>query len=189
MFAAWLVTSDAFSHASDSPLLKVPIRSRLTSRITTIKEASCTQNLPKGVSAHFAAAGTSALKCPSLAGWQPYLVSTDERSWIDLVFGSYHWSTERKVVYESIGEFPNVGSDQLIWLKDGSGAVSVIFKITAQVPASTDHVDGYYVVSLIGDVARFCGTTGTIQEANTLAAIPERCVEELPRQSIFSGKW
>lgn len=65
-----------------------------------------------------------------------FVVSTDERSWVDLALGSTIWSSEDEVVYEKenqFGYFPNVGNAPVeIRMNDAGNAMGLIFRVTAQ---------------------------------------------------------
>ena len=63
------------------------INHKIYSQPTSIKESECTGILSKSFLKYFSNKGTHALKCQSMKKWQPYLVSTMERSWIDLIYG------------------------------------------------------------------------------------------------------
>ena len=157
----------------------------LSSRYTSIKESDCTKTISKPLSVYFDERGTSAVKCPSLKNWQPYLVSTNERSWIELGYGQSIWTTEGKVVYESIGDFPNIGADKIEWRLTKSGEpTAMIFRITAQDPNNVGHISRLYVISLTEHRPCFCGVAKTNEKARIVADNPDACIEMLPRRQL-----
>lgn len=80
-----------------------------------------------------------------------YVVSSDERSWIDLRAGKTIWSSEDEVVYEKenqFGHFPNVGKAPAeIWINPHGVASGMIFRVTAQSPDATLSAGGVSNIS------------------------------------------
>jgi len=67
-----------------------------------------------------------------------FVVSSQERSWIDIAIGETLWSTEDQVAYakeNQFGYFPNVGVAPAELLVDQKNApLGLIFRVTAQDP-------------------------------------------------------
>lgn len=157
----------------------------LKSQFTSIKEKECTEKLPKTLSRYFDKTGTYAVKCPPLKKWQPFIVSADDRSWIELFYDQSIWTTESKVVYESFGHFPYVGGDYIEWRTNEAGnPQAVIFRVIAQDPNSMGHISKFYVISLTEHTPSFCGIVKTNEEARGMTENLENCVEMLPNKQL-----
>ena len=67
-----------------------------------------------------------------------FVVSSEERSWIDIAVGDTLWSTEGTIVYaqeNQFGYFPNVGAAPVeLVLSQNQALVGLIFRVTAQDP-------------------------------------------------------
>ncbi len=128
-------------------------RSAPASTFTSLSSGAC-QAPADDVRAAFAAKDLGVQECPGAGPWQVLLVSSDERSWLELRSPRGSWSAEDAIVYESpIGLFPNVDdSERLEWrTADAADPVAVIFNVAAQDPEQPDtRVSRYFVVRLDG---------------------------------------
>lgn len=102
------------------------------------------------------------------------VVSSSERSWLDLVLGGTIWSSENEVVYEKenqFGYFPNVGNAPVEIRMSRNEATGLIFRVTAQAPdrplsgLGASNVSRLFVIGFRESGACFLG----ISNANTIA--------------------
>jgi len=141
---------------------------------TSIEEGKCSA-APGDVLAQYQVRGLDAEECHGYKGWRLFIVSTPERSWIDLRYGRQTWSTERVVVHENTyGHFPNIGGTAVEWGTTTRGVPSsIIFRIDAQGIGKEGIMDTntsrYYAIKLNQDRPTFCGLAMTNEEARVLA--------------------
>lgn len=129
---------------------------------------------------HYLSRNLVVSECPTRAIVQSaplklFIVSTDERSWIDLAIGNTIWSSEDEVVYEKenqFGYFPNVGNAPAeIRMSDTGVVAGLIFRVTAQAPDArsanlgTSNVSRLFVIGLKKSGACFLGLASN----NTMA--------------------
>ncbi|ACH39786.1 hypothetical protein Gbem_2782 [Citrifermentans bemidjiense Bem] len=171
----------------------VPASLGAESIYTSLKEEDC-HNPPLAISAAYDADDLTVQECAAPKGWRLFVVSSEERSWVDISRGSFLWSTERAVVYEnSFGLFPNVGSAVAEWMVAGDGRLSsLIFRISAQDPnlpvagGNVRRVSRLLVIDLRDKEPTSCGLAKTNQEARNLAARGRLCREKLPQKKFRS---
>lgn len=93
-------------------------------------------------------------ECPGVGAWRVLLVSSQERSWLELRSTGEIWSSEPAIVREApIGLFPNVNDgERLEWrTRGGAEPHALIFNVTAQDPEQPDRrVSRDFVVRLGG---------------------------------------
>jgi hypothetical protein len=122
--------------------------------------------------AAYQAKGLAVQECPGSTGYKVLVVSSDERSWVDLVRADGTvWSAEDPVVYERpIGQFPNVDPASLTWFPSSSLPKALAFKVTAQrFDEPEQRIERWYVVRLEPPPAAVVGRTGSAEEARALA--------------------
>jgi hypothetical protein len=140
----------------------------------------------------YARSGLAVQECAALKPYRLFVVSSDERSWVDLRRGDRIWSTEQRVVYErdalALGHFPNVaGSRSAEWRLDGKGApVAVIVRFnfvgSTQDAREGARVSRLLVIGLSKDAPCALGFAMTNEDARALAdAPPKACPAPLPR--------
>jgi len=89
---------------------------------------------------NYLARGLTVSECPTKITVQSlplqlFIVSTDERSWLDIVLGNTIWSTEEEIIYEKenqFGHFPNIGNAPAEIRMNSAGGAGLIFRVTAQ---------------------------------------------------------
>lgn len=147
--------------------------SHAQSMYTSIDERKC-WTPSKALYARYKGHGVEAQECKAPNGWKLFVVSSDERSWIDLQRGDRVWTTEDEVVYKSdFGNFPNIGSSTVEWILDREGRpISLIFRITAQSTKMDApmyaSVARLFVIGLTGEHPGFFGTATTNEKARSL---------------------
>lgn len=143
----------------------------------------------KQLVAGYQARGLEAQECKAPGDWKLFIVSSDERSWVDLQRGERTWTTEEEVVYKNdFGYFPNIGSSVVEWIMSPDGKPSsFIFRINAQSPKQDAPLyakaSRLFVISLRQDRPTFCGTARTNEEARTVA-IRGNCTGQLPMSTL-----
>jgi hypothetical protein len=131
-------------------------------------------------------------ECPAPSPYRLFVVSSDTRSWVDLVRNNVIWSTEERIVYAqdvlALGHFPNVGgSDMAEWRLNKKGEpVAVIVRLRlvdpAQIASEGATVSRLVVIGLSEDAACDLGLAASNEEARQLAdAAPATCAASLPR--------
>lgn len=162
-----------------------------TSQYTSIKHSDCSTPSSDMVSA-FEARGLEAKECSGPKDWRLFVVSSGERSWVEIVRGYSLWSTEDEVVYRNeLGYFPNLGAERVEWriMKSGS-PTALIFRITAQNPnhiqtgSGPEYVSRLFVIGLANGVPRLCGIAKTNVEALALADKANTCSRILPERKL-----
>lgn len=89
----------------------------------------------EGIRLSFEARGLGVHECAGAGVWRVLLVSSNERSWLELRSPGIAWSSEDAIVYDSpIGLFPGVSDgERLEWRSAADGEPSaLIFNVTAQ---------------------------------------------------------
>lgn len=128
---------------------------------------------------------------------QLFVVSTDERSWIDLAIGNTIWSSEEEIVYEKenqFGYFPNVGNAKAELRISPVGAVGLIFRITAQSPdqqlsnSKFSKVSRLFVISFRDSSVCFLGFTHNNTAARNLLDSNATCKRVLKKEKLNKGK-
>ena len=126
-----------------------------------------------------------------------FIVSTDERSWIDLVIGNTIWSSEEEIVYEKenqFGYFPNVGNAPAELRTSAAGALGLIFRVTAQNPnqqlsdSSFSSVSQLFVFSFRNHEICFLGLTRNNATARNLLDSDAACKRILKNEKVNKGK-
>ncbi len=103
-----------------------------------------------GIHAHYSDRDLSVIECPANINLHPaplrlFVVSTDERSWIDLMLGNTLWSSEDEVVYEKdnqFGYFPNIGKTPVEIRVRHHNTIGVIFRVKALAFENNTHKPG-----------------------------------------------
>ncbi|MFO1434360.1 MAG: hypothetical protein U1F76_30480 [Candidatus Competibacteraceae bacterium] len=153
-----------------------------SSDYTSLKINEC-KKPSKAVVKTYASQGLAVLECPGLGGYRLFLVSSEERSWIDIARGKGRWSSEKDVVYQhQFGYFPNVASSALAeWRRNPAGQpVALIFRIAAQRPEADQNTPGSLLSRLVVirlDSKRPCvlGVVEDNESARTLADSARDC--------------
>jgi len=118
--------------------------SEIQSRYVSLQEKSC-GTPSESVSNRYISRDLGVIECRAgvtvrSAPLSLFVVSSNERSWVDLVLGDTVWSSEDEIVYEKenqFGNFPNVDNAPAeIRMNSTGAAVGLIFRVTAQIP---DH--------------------------------------------------
>lgn len=163
----------------------------LESLYTSIKSTTCSKP-PSSIAAAYDARGLSAQECPAPKGWRLFVVSSDERSWLEIARDHSLWSAEEEVVYRNeFGHFPNLGAERVEWRTTKSGVLSaLIFRISAQDPnrpasgPGAMNLSRLFVIGLASRTPRFCGTAKTNQEARVIADNATTCVTMLKERAL-----
>lgn len=123
-----------------------------------------------------------------------YVVSSDERSWVDLRAGKTIWSSEDEVVYEKenqFGHFPNVGKAPAeIWINQHGVASGMIFRVTAQSPdailstGGISNVSRLFVLGFRESGICFLGIARSNQLARRLLAKRTACKRMLREELL-----
>ena len=155
----------------------------------TSTEPSKCSSPSKQLIALYDAQGLDVQECKGPKGLKFLVVSTDERSWVDLQQGDQIWTTQDEVVYNNrFGYFPNIGSGVVEWNVTSAGEPSsLIFRITAQdkrkgAPIGAT-VSRLFVISLRQNRPAFCGVATTNEEARALSNSSGKCRNRLPVRS------
>ena len=73
---------------------------------TSVKSGDC-RKPSKTIAAFYESRGLTAEECDAVKDWRLYLVSSDERSWLELTRDATLWSSEEQVVHQNdFWEFP-----------------------------------------------------------------------------------
>ena len=110
------------------------------SEYVSLQADSCRSLEASSVRDYYLTRGLMVSECPTKATVQStplqiIIVSTDERSWIDLVLGHTIWSSEEEIVYErenQFGFFPNVANAPAELRTSSLNVMGLIFRVTAQ---------------------------------------------------------
>jgi hypothetical protein len=127
--------------------------------------------------AAYRARGLSVQECPGSNGYKVLVVSSDERSWVDLVRADGTvWSAEEPVVYDRpIGQFPNVDPTSLAWIPSSGLPTALVFKVTAeQFDEPEQRIERWYVVRVQPPPTALVGRAQSAEEARALAAVGGR---------------
>ena len=149
----------------------------LVARSTSLDAAAC-KPLPPADRARFDA-DVGVQECEGVDGWRVFLVSSDERSWLQFERGGMTWSAEQAIVYdEPIGLFPGVDDAAgLQWRVTSRGAaVAVIVPVTAQRDVETTARASQRLIVRLG-ASGICllGRAESDREAVAVADGPGRC--------------
>lgn len=126
-----------------------------------------------------------------------FIVSTDERSWIDLAIGNTIWSSEQEIVYEKenqFGYFPNVGHTPAELRTSPAGAVGLIFRVTAQnidqqlSNSGISSVSRLFVFSFRNSKVCFLGLTRSNTTARNLLDSDAACKRMLKNEKLNEEK-
>lgn len=108
-----------------------------------------------------------------MPGYRLFLVSSEERSWLDIRGRDANWSAEQVVVYDHpIGNFPNVGGTKVVeWQRcPGDRNWTLTFRVRAQSADNANHsVSALYVVALGGGDIALAGRATTNAQARKVA--------------------
>jgi len=116
-----------------------------------------------------------------------YLVSSSERSWLDIYLGGTLWSSEDEVVYQQenqFGDFPNVATSPAELMRDGKGKpLGLIFRVTAQSQGISGKADLTRLVVLGFQNTSLCflGLSQSNLDARELIT-KHQCLRPLKRQ-------
>lgn len=162
----------------------------LKSQYTSIKSADC-KKVAAPMAEAFHSRGLEAEECPAPKGWRLFVVSTNERSWLEIAYERSLWTTEEEVVYNNqFGHFPNIGADRIEWRVTKSGTpVALIFRIAAQDPdkpaigADARTLSRLFVIGLAEGIPRFCGIAKSNQDARNMADNQATCRTMLKKVS------
>lgn len=121
----------------------IPQPGKEYSQYVSLQPGSCK---PPGalILAHYDTRGLAVSECASKTTWHDapvrlLMVSSDERSWMDVSVGDTIWSGEEEIVYQKenqFGHFPNIGSSPAEIRLSPAGVTGVIVRIFAQNPES-----------------------------------------------------
>ncbi|MDD5277257.1 MAG: hypothetical protein PHR16_14400 [Methylovulum sp.] len=124
-----------------------------------------------------------------------FVVSSQERSWLDIAVGDTLWSTEEQVVYakeNQFGYFPNVGIAPAELLVDQKEAfVGLIFRVTAQDPNRQEqgiaNISRLFVLGLRKEGVCFLGLANTNTEARSFLQIDVVCRQILKSSQFMQN--
>ncbi|UEM19031.1 hypothetical protein JL100_018260 [Skermanella mucosa] len=147
------------------------------SEYTSVAAGGCRQPPPETTEI-YQALDLGVELCATRQGIDLLLVSSDRSSWLDVARGGRIWTTEDAVVYDApVGDFPNLGADQVEWrLFPGGRPGALIFRVAGQ--SEDARRTRLYVVRLEEDAACLLGRAVTNEEARALADGPRTCDEE-----------
>lgn len=127
-------------------------------------------------------------ECPSKVTWHAapvrlLVVSSEERSWIDIAVGDTIWSGEEEVVYEQanqFGHFPNIGHSPAELRIRSTGITGVVFRVLAQDPesssaASVSGLSRLFVFGFMGADVCFMGLVRDNVSARNLLDSGQNC--------------
>lgn len=165
-----------------------PAMSGAESLYTSIKAGDC-RKPSTSIVAFYESRGLTAEECKAADGWRLFVVSSDERSWLELARDRTLWSSEEQVVNRNeFGNFPNIGSEKVEWqMTKTNSPASLIFRITAQDPANINkNLSRLFVIGIRDNTPHFCGAVKTNKEARALAEGTSSCsidlqIKELPK--------
>ena len=118
--------------------------------------------------------GEARQECPALGGHRLFVVSSQERSWIEVAVPSGALcSTERTIVYQDpLGHFPNIGGARVVeWRRTTEGIpYAIIVRVVAEAAGEPGiRISALYVFRLRPDAMSFAGRTATNEAARRLA--------------------
>lgn len=155
-----------------------PVLSSEESLFTSITSEDC-HKPSTAISSHYEERGLTAEECPAAKDWRLFVVSSDERSWLELARDDHVlWSAEEQVVYRNtFGYFPNIGAEKVEWrMAKTKLPTTLIFRIAAQNPQQTDkNISRLFVIGFRNNTPFFCGVVKTNQEARVLAEQTAAC--------------
>lgn len=168
-----------------------------TSLYTAVAATACAAPPPE-IASVYAARDLGVEECPAVRPYRLFVVSSNERSWVDLRRNNLTWSTEERVVYGqdvlSLGHFPNVGGSNVAeWRLDNKGEpVALILRLTFQDPdqdaTAGATISRLLVIGLSADTACDLGLAKANEEARQMVdAAPVTCAAPLPRSSAKTG--
>ena len=126
-----------------------------------------------------------------------FIVSTDERSWIDLEIGNTIWSSEEEIVYEKenqFGFFPNVGNTPAELRASSTGVTGLIFRVTAQNPdqqlsnSASSTMSRLFVLGFRDHGVCFLGQVRSNAIARNLLDSNAACKRMLKTEKLNQGK-
>lgn len=171
----------------------------LQSHYISLEQKAC-RPLVGSMLTRYASQGLSVVDCPVVIATKPVpigllVVSSDERSWIELIMGDTAWSSEDEVVYEKqnqFGYFPNVGAAPAEILADSAGtAMGLIFRVTAQNPDRQSLNPGkanasrLFTLGFRKSGVCFLGITQDNTEARRLMESSTSCLRLLKSHSLY----
>jgi hypothetical protein len=154
-----------------------PANSSEVSVYTSVKSGDC-RKPSTAITAFYESRGLTAEECDAVKNWRLFVVSSDERSWLELARDTTLWSCEEQVVHQNdFGHFPNIGAEKVEWRTTKPNApTALIFRIAAQDPQHTDkNLTRLFVLGFRDNTPYFCGVAKTNQEARTLAENKDSC--------------
>ncbi|MBX3639196.1 MAG: hypothetical protein KF888_01615 [Nitrosomonas sp.] len=156
-------------------------------------------NIPvDGMHARYSDHDLSVIECPANINLHAlplrlFIVSTEERSWIDLMLGNTLWSSEDEVVYEKdnqFGHFPNIGKTPVEIRTRNHNAIGVIFRVKAlafENDAQKPHesrVSRLFVLGFRKSGLCFLGLTHENSTARHLLDSRTECIRMLKAESL-----
>lgn len=163
-----------------------PANSSDESLYTSVKEGDC-RKLTTATAQFFESRGLSAEECDAPKGWRLFVVSSEERSWLELARDASLWSTEEQVVHKNaFGHFPNIGAEKVEWrLTSTRTPAALIFRIGAQNPQNIDKtLTRLFVLALKDSAPYFCGVAKTNEDARSMAENTVACSIPLPQLQL-----
>lgn len=160
-----------------------------TSSYTSIEPSECWVP-PAPLIDTYRAQGLKAQECQAPKDFGLFIVSSNERSWIDLMWHDAMWSTEEQIVYKNqFGYFPNIRGGGIVeWRLEDGKPIGLIFRVVAQdpkrmsSPLGQSNTSRLFVISFHDDAVCWRGVTGSNEVARELADSEVLCVEKLPGQ-------
>ncbi len=121
-----------------------------------------------------------------------FVVSSQERSWIDIAVGDMLWSTEDSIVYSSenqFGNFPNVGSTPVeLVVNKKQVLVGFIFRVTAEdrdrEDQSSAKISRLFVFGFRKEGACFLGLTDDNSAARSFLQKGVNCRQQLKSSNL-----
>lgn len=166
----------------------------LQSHYVPLQQNACRIPAENSLLSHYDSLGLLVVECPVVIAGQTasvgvLVVSSDARSWLDVIWGSAIWSSEEEVVYQrqnQFGYFPNIGATPAEILSDDTGAMrGLIFRVTAQDPSrqavepGQANISRLFVLGLRGPAVCWLGLAKDNAEARTLVESDAPCLRPL----------
>ncbi|SET52651.1 hypothetical protein SAMN05216326_13319 [Nitrosomonas marina] len=150
------------------------------------------------ISRYYTSRNLEVSECPTKVSVQSaplrlFVVSSNERSWIDLALGKTIWSSEDEIVYEKenqFGYFPNVSNAPAEIRMRHMEATGLIFRITAQAPedrSSTlgaSNVSRLFVLAFRDSAVCFLGLVRNNTTARNLLDSDAACQRVLKSEQL-----